>query len=167
MTVVSDGDTKTCSRCRVTKPLDGFHRHSSSPDGRQTQCRECLSETHRAMDRREYRRERYATNPAVADRTRERARSRRSTVEGRRRDRAGRYGLTGEEFLRMLEAQNGVCAICHEPETRRVSGTLCELAIDHDHETGRVRGLLCQRCNRGLGHFRDDPDLLRKAAAYL
>ncbi|NDE15098.1 hypothetical protein EBZ80_09235 [bacterium] len=52
------------------------------------------------------------------------------------------------------------CIICGEKQNK-------QLAIDHDHKTGKVRGALCSRCNLGLGHFRDDPELLRFAALYL
>lgn len=34
-------DTKTCTRCGVEKPLDGFHRDKSKKDGRQTYCKAC------------------------------------------------------------------------------------------------------------------------------
>ena len=48
----------------------------------------------------------------------------------------------------------------------------CELkcgrrATDHDHTPGKFRGWLCRYCNWGLGHFKDDPALLIRAAHYL
>lgn len=73
-----------------------------------------------------------------------------------------KYGMTIEDYDRMFAEQNGGCAICGGTPTRTE-----HLHVDHDHETGRIRGLLCDSCNLGLGKFRDDPDVLAKAAAYL
>jgi hypothetical protein len=55
-----------------------------------------------------------------------------------------------------------VCAICGGVNPNNKA-----LGVDHDHELGSVRGLLCDLCNRGLGMFRDNPDLLEKARAYI
>ena len=41
------------------------------------------------------------------------------------------------------------------------------IAVGHDHAAGATRALLCDFCNRGLGIFRDDPELLMAAAVYL
>ena len=38
---------------------------------------------------------------------------------------------------------------------------------DHDHPTSAVRAVLCFTCPGGLGQFRNAPDVLRRAAAYL
>jgi hypothetical protein len=79
------------------------------------------------------------------------------------------YGITLEQYNAMLAAQGGVCAICggvNDMKDHR-SGKLRNLSVDHCHSKGHVRKLLCQYCNQGLGNFRDDPKLLRKAAAYL
>lgn len=81
-----------------------------------------------------------------------------------------RYGISLAEFDAMYEAQDGRCAVCAKQEKvrHRVRGsTIRKLSIDHDHDTGEARALLCGDCNRGLGMFCDDPDLLLKAAAYL
>lgn len=58
-------------------------------------------------------------------------------------------------------------AIAREVDACVICGDEGALVVDHDHRTGRVRGALCQRCNMGLGHFRDDPDLLEQAAMYV
>nr|WP_078884185.1 endonuclease domain-containing protein [Streptomyces sp. NRRL S-340] len=39
--------------------------------------------------------------------------------------------------------------------------------VDHCHGTGRVRGVLCFSCNAALGQFKDRPDVMRRAAAYV
>lgn len=73
----------------------------------------------------------------------------------------GRYGLSVEQYNSLLDRQNGVCAIC-----RKIDGDI-SLSVDHDHQTGEVRGLLCSLCNKGLGHFDDNPQLLQEAINYL
>lgn len=77
------------------------------------------------------------------------------------------FSLSGSDYQDLLLEQNGVCAICHKPETVRQSGKVCRLAVDHDHKTGVIRGLLCRQCNTGLGSFKDTPELLDSAKAYL
>lgn len=60
------------------------------------------------------------------------------------RHRAFVAAVSDDEYVTMLAAQGGGCAICRRPpKTRR-------LHIDHDHATMEIRGLLCHRCNRNL-----------------
>lgn len=77
------------------------------------------------------------------------------------------YGLTVEQFDAMLAAQNGVCVLCGEAPNPDGVRAASRLHVDHDHETGRVRALLCNHCNRGIGAFRDDPDLMQRASLYV
>lgn len=83
-----------------------------------------------------------------------------------------RYGLTAEEWRRILKRQRGGCGVCGlVPE----SGTL---HIDHEHVRGWrrmtpltrrqfVRGLLCWFDNGVLLRRGATPERLRNAAKYL
>lgn len=76
------------------------------------------------------------------------------------------YGITAEQFERMLQDQGGVCAICR----RLPNGTNHverNLVIDHCHKTGKVRGLLCNNCNAGMGIIGDSVEHLEAALSYL
>lgn len=66
--------------------------------------------------------------------------------------------VISDEALAEIKANTKECVIC---------GDNGRLVVDHDHKTGQVRGMLCNHCNRGLGHFRDDPMLLEFAGQYL
>lgn len=76
-----------------------------------------------------------------------------------------KYGLTAEGYDRLLLMQDYKCAICEHPHSEDSM-----LLVDHiDLSDGKpyVRGLLCRCCNPGLGLFKEDPQLIRKALIYV
>lgn len=143
-----DATERECTKCGIVKPFADFPLRSS---GRPSSwCRKC-------------------TNGAIRDYSK--------TPEGAARKKAAqasynernpdyqvsyRYGLAPGEYGRMLELQDGCCAIC---KTSNAGGRRWH--VDHDHATGKVRGLLCSACNLGIGKMGDDPSRLRAAAAYI
>lgn len=155
---------KTCNRCGTSKPLNAFYVDRSCRDGKQGSCKQCLNaqrlvQYHEHHDSEMARARRWRSDNPNKVREYSRRYYKKNPYEPWLRN---RYGLTGDDYARLYEAQNSGCAICgadHEP-TRRLS-------VDHDHDTGVVRGLLCSGCNAGLGGLQDNPDLLIKAAVYL
>ena len=129
---------KRCRKCQEVLPVAQFRVNRTKPDGLSYWCKPCLS-----------------THVTDHQRAQEKERSWR------------KFGLTPAEYQTLFERQSGVCAVCKQPETRIVRGTLCHLSVDHDHTTGAVRGLLCDQCNRGLGYFRDNTEALENAIVYL
>ena len=139
----------------------------ATKDGRRPECKECFD----ARRRRWYERNRdreiarvrswQQTNPervkAWARKNRDKRLKKLREIHLR-----NKFGLTPEDYDDILEAQGGVCALCGYPPTPGIS-----LHVDHDHGTGEIRGLLCVRCNNALGLFREDPDLLKRAARYV
>ena len=78
-----------------------------------------------------------------------------------------KYGITYDEYDKMLAAQNGVCCICLKDDPKgRWKSSSRGFCVDHDHSTGIIRGLLCNTCNQGLGNYYDSSELLRRAADY-
>lgn len=86
----------------------------------------------------------------------------------RRRDKLKPLGFTPELFDETLARQDHKCAICRqcfkEPRAKRSQKRPC---ADHCHATKQPRGILCSACNLGLGYFKDDPERLFAALAYL
>ncbi len=77
------------------------------------------------------------------------------------------YGITIEEYEKMLASQGGKCAICKATDSSSNRGDKGWLHVDHDHITGKIRALLCTRCNHLLGNCQDNIGLLLKAIEYL
>ncbi|KJE25411.1 Recombination endonuclease VII [Frankia torreyi] len=72
------------------------------------------------------------------------------------------YGITLEEWDRLLLGSSGRCTICLRP----FKNSTHEPHVDHCHKTGMVRELLCRRCNQGLGFF-EDAEFRRGVTAYV
>ena len=73
------------------------------------------------------------------------------------------YGVSPQDFDRMMAEQNYRCAICRQPFGEdRPSRPL----IEHDHNTGFVRGLVHYWCNTRLTAV-EDKEFLGNALRYL
>lgn len=130
--------TKTCKKCQIDKPLEGFSKQKQGKKGRRSYCKICTSELSRAYQK--------ANPEKVKDGYYKKV-----------------YGISLLEYKCMLDNQGGVCAICGNPETAKGKS----MAVDHDADTGVIRGLLCHKCNAGLGHFNHNIDLLDSSITYL
>jgi len=73
-----------------------------------------------------------------------------------------RRGITKEQYEQVFKVQEGKCAICKSPPK-----DTHDLAMDHNHSTNEFRGLLCKECNRALGLFGDNIEVLTNAVLYL
>lgn len=138
---------KECSDCGEIKPHSEFHKNKGTKRhlGLAYYCKECACRRGRKNHQLRYKSEEVY---------REQKRS--SYIKNR-------FGLTLDQYTEKLKAQECKCALCGvELPT---SGHITHL--DHCHKTGKLRDFLCTNCNRGLGHFKDDPLVLRKAADYI
>jgi len=68
------------------------------------------------------------------------------------------FGVELDYIKHYVKEVDSCCDICKRQT---------KLVVDHNHKTGKFRGMLCTNCNSGLGHFRDEPGILRMAIFYL
>ena len=135
-------ELKTCPKCKEIKPFSEFYKCKTAKNGCSPYCKVCsnLRTTSYAKQNKD------KIQPLLAGYALKR-----------------RYGITVQDYENMLLAQNKQCAICGTTECS--SGR--NFAVDHCHTTGKIRGLLCSACNIGLGKFRDNPEVIKKAIEYL
>lgn len=155
--------SKACTKCKETKLFTEFYK-SRSTSGYRSWCKQCTLKRDK---------ERYHTDPEYKDSKIGKLRHRWNTdpeawskrqLTVRKSHLKRHYGMTLEQYQTMFDSQLGCCAICGEYHTNVPHS---QLMVDHCHETGKVRQLLCDLCNTALGKFKDKPELLDKAAAYL
>jgi hypothetical protein len=129
---------KKCIGCKETKPLNSFHRRITAIDGRLNLCKECNCLRVRKWNAK--------NKPSLKN-----------------KNLITQYGINLKEYNDFKVFCDYKCSICgcHESKYSR------QLAVDHDHKTGTVRGLLCIKCNKGLGLFEDNIELLKSAINYL
>lgn len=131
--------SKICSVCNLELPFSKFTPSKAGKHGLHSQCKLCRNV--------------YAKNQRKTDNSKQWE----ATIKHR-------YGASQDWYNEQLKIQEYKCAICHSDTP---GGGRTRWAIDHDHNTGQVRALLCLLCNTGLGKFKDNADLLEKAAKYL
>jgi hypothetical protein len=87
---------------------------------------------------------------------------------GRKHHLKTRYTITPKEYEAKLISQDYCCAICGKDVADNIRGGIpVALSVDHCHKSGSLRDLLCFHCNSFLGHAKDNPEVLAKAAQYL
>lgn len=184
--------TKVCSTCRIEKELntDNFHAARGYRDGFTGQCKPCRNKkiaewqtAHpEALAKASAKYIRTDKGKALSKRQRVKHRDKRnaySTVwhaDNKEHEREynikkkmiDKFGLYPEDYEAKFEAQDGLCAICHKPETSvDKNGNIKNLAVDHNHDNNKLRDLLCMNCNQGIGKFKENIETMQSAIQYL
>jgi hypothetical protein len=130
---------KKCTLCHVEKPLSEFYSTGKNKQYLLSRCKLCMNQI------------------TIASRNKDKDKWK---VYHRSHSLKSRYGITIEEYNKLLKQQNGVCAICKQPPRKK------RLAVDHSHKNNIIRGLLCPTCNNVLGWL-DKTHWLLAAMQYL
>jgi len=147
-------NSKRCFTCKGLFACAEFTKDKSKPDGLNIYCKLCSRRHSKEYKRKtkekqkEYRKKYNTKESGVA--------------KNREYFLKTRYGITIEQFETFFDLQDRKCALC-----RSETSDGKNFVVDHCHKTGKIRGILCSFCNRALGMFKDDTEILKKAIEYL
>lgn len=130
-------ETKFCTSCGEDKDTDEFSKNRSRPDGLQNYCKSCAS---RAAQR--------------SKRNSKKKRSHETKLQ-----RLTFYGLTPEDYERMVFEQNNQCPICRMD--------MAQPQIDYDPTTGVLMALLCNDCRSAKTLLKNDLQLIYRLSSYI
>lgn len=145
---------KKCCKCLKIKNRKQFNKCSAKRDGLNSYCRACNSK----KCKKEYKANKMKYNTASTKWARENP-NRRWEI-ARDSHLQNKFGISLDDYTKMLRKQKGGCAICGKPSTK-------SLAVDHNHKSGKIRGLLCFKHNIGLGYFDENIQYLKTAITYI
>lgn len=153
-------ELKVCNKCHLELPLSSFTITNKAKGWLLGSCMPCAAARVRAY---------YAANADYRARAKAnsikqaKANPKKTAIWQRKVMLKSKYGLTPDQFDRLLAAQSGKCALCGAAEHGRrpkdvpQDGSrkwlLDSWPVDHCHKDGRVRGLLCHPCNAQLGGY--------------
>lgn len=161
---LSDDGAKVCVTCKLWKSYDEFRHRSRNKDGLQLPrpiCKAC-----EAGQAAEYRQEHPDKHTQAKRNWEKNNPEKHERIQLRKKARD--IGLDPDIIEAHFDSHRGLCDLCSRPPSgTRKNGRPRYLSIDHCHASGEFRGLLCNSCNLALGMFRDDADLMRRAADYV
>jgi hypothetical protein len=175
--IVEDSKIKMCSRCGRGLPLTEFSKANNYKGGVRSWCKECVVDYTMVLYEKNKARKiiiipelktcagckikkpgvDFSKNNGAKDGLQVYCKKCK-VIEKR----CLRYGVTEEWCQTTLRAQGGACAIC-----KWIPGP-GDKALDLDHRHGGgPRGFLDNKCNFGIGLFKDDVEIIRKAIEYM
>ena len=156
-----DLTSRTCNSCKDSKNIEEFCKDRTKPLGFSYICKKCKPKVS-ALWRNKHKEQDVKHKKKWIQNNPEKIKiSNKGTYPKRRNEkRFKNTGCTPELYAELLERADNLCQICRKEEKR-------SLSVDHCHISKKIRGVLCTTCNLGLGQFKDNPELLEKAAKYL
>ena len=137
---------KYCPKCKVGKPFTEFGANARATDNLAWHCISCCRAFSKARPKEEKQKAYLRDKLKVRD-------TRLKVC----------YGITLEQYNKMLEQQNYKCAVC----SKTVEENKKQLAVDHVHGTKKIRGLLCANCNVAVGFVQENSEIAIGISNYL